>query len=433
MRNKAITLLLTLLLLVGVLAGCTAAKASVNVQSVAVITGYGTAGEFNTSAGVVVAQDEIKIERKEDRKVAELKVTVGQEVKQGDVLFVYDMDEMKLTIEKAELELESLKNSISDYDTRIAELEKEKASAPASEQLSYTVQIQSLQADKKEAQYNVTVKEKDLENLKATSESGEVLSPIDGRVQAINENGGYDNTTGEALPYISLIQSGDYRVKGKINELNRNEFYEGMQVILRSRVDATQTWTGTITQIDQNNPESKTSGYYYGGNDDTTNSSTYPFYVALDSTDGLMLGQHLFIEPNEGQSETKDGLWLDASYLVGSEEEGFSVWAADKHDKLEKRSIQVGEYDEMLNAYEITGGLAPEDYIAFPAEDLEEGAPVVKNDTASGDNNGNIDNGMIDNGGTVDDGMIDNGGMIDDGMIEGGEDGGVVIDPAFGG
>lgn len=402
MRNKAITLLLALLLLVTILSGCAAAKASVNVQSVAVITGYGTAGEFNTSAGVVVAQDEIKIERKEDRKVAELKVTVGQEVKKGDVLFVYDMDEMKLTIEKAELELESLKNSITDYDSRIAELEKEKASASASEQLSYTVQIQSLQADKKEAQYNVTVKEKDLENLKATSESGEVLSPIDGRVQAINENGGTDNSTGETLPYISLIQSGDYRVKGKINELNRSDFYEGMQVILRSRVDTAQTWTGTITQIDQSNPESNTSTYY-GDSDETTNSSSYPFYVALDSTDGLMLGQHLFIEPNAGQNETKDGLWLDASYLVGSEEEGFSVWAADKHDKLEKRSVQVGEFDETLNTYEITDGLTTEDYIAFPADDLEEGAPVVKNDTTTSDNN----DGSIDNGGDEDGGVAD--------------------------
>ena len=168
MKNKLTVLLLTLVLLVGLLAGCSGEKATVNVQSVAMITGYGTAGAFNTCAGVVVAQNEIKIERKDDRKVAELRVAVGQEVKTGDVLFVYDMDEMKLTIEKAELEIESLKNNITDFDTRVAQLEKEKANAPASEQLSYTVQIQSLQADKKEAQYNLTVKEKELEALKET-------------------------------------------------------------------------------------------------------------------------------------------------------------------------------------------------------------------------------------------------------------------------
>ena len=406
MKNKVTVLLLTLVLLVGLLAGCGSEKATVNVQSVAMITGYGTAGAFNTCAGVVVAQDEIKIERKDDRKVAELKVKVGQEVKTGDVLFVYDMEEMKLTIQKAELEIESLKNNLADFDTRVAQLEKEKASAPASEQLSYTVQIQSLQADKKEAQYNLTVKEKELEALKETGDSGEVLSPIDGKVQSINENGGTDSTTGEALPYISLIQNGDFRVKGKINELNRDDFYQGAQVILRSRADSSQTWTGTITEINQNNPDNGNSGGYSYGGDDTTQSSSYPFYVALDSTDGLMLGQHVYIEPNDGQNDGADGLWLDASYLVDSGDGGFFVWAADKHDKLEKRAVTTGSYDELLNRYEITEGLGAEDYIAFPAEDLQEGAPVVKNDQTDDNTEPSIDNGGFDNGGVIDGGFV---------------------------
>ncbi len=39
--------------------------------------------------------------------------------------------------------------------------------------------------------------------------------------------------------------------------------------------------------------------------DDTTSSSTYPFYVTLDSSDGLMLGQHVYIEMDEGQEERR--------------------------------------------------------------------------------------------------------------------------------
>ncbi len=337
---------------------------------------------------------------------------------------------MKLTIEKAMLEIESLKNNITDFDSRVAQLEREKASAPASEQLSYTVQIQSLQADKKEAQYNLTVKEKELESLKATSESGEVLSPIDGKVQAINENGGTDNTTGQPLPYIALIQDGDYRVKGKINELNRSEFYEGARVVLRSRADSTKTWAGTISKIDQNNPESNNkSSWSYGENDDTTNSSSYPFYVSLDSTDGLMLGQHVYIEQDAGQGETGDGLWLDASYLVGSEEEGFSVWAADKHDKLEKRSVKTGTFNAELNQYQITDGLAPEDYIAFPADDLEEGAPVVKNDTADEPTDAPVDEPNMEPGNLVDGGDLPEGGLD---LVEGIE-GSVCTLPVSGG
>ena len=88
MKKQRMTLLLISVLLLGLLTGCGSTKAPVNVQSVAMITGYGMAGEFNACAGVVIAQNEIKIERDENRKVQELKAQVGQEVKKGDVLFV---------------------------------------------------------------------------------------------------------------------------------------------------------------------------------------------------------------------------------------------------------------------------------------------------------------------------------------------------------
>ena len=35
------------------------------------------------------------------------------------------------------------------------------------------------------------------------------------------------------------------------------------------------------------------------------------FYVNLDSSEGLMLGQHVYIEPDEGQDEKKSGIWLN--------------------------------------------------------------------------------------------------------------------------
>lgn len=398
---KKCWLVVSLLLVAALFAGCGPELPSVNVQSVSMITGYGSAGEFNVCAGVAVAQDEVKIERDESRKVKELKVKAGQEIREGEVLFVYDTEEMQLTIDKARLEIEQLKNSVTDYDTQIAQLEKEKGRAPASEQLSYTVQIQSLQADKKEAQYNITVKERELETLEASSENGEVLSPADGKVQTINENGGYDNMTGEPLPYISIIRSGAYRIKGTINELNRAEYYEGMPVRIRSRADATQTWTGMIEQIDMDSPgqNNNNNGWYYGATDDMTNSSNYPFYVSLDSTDGLMLGQHVYIEPENGQQGADDELWLSADYVVMADTDGYYVWAADDDDRLERRTVQVGGFDEERNAYLITDGLGADDYIAYPDETAQKGAPVVRNDDFTASDGGEDFFGDNDNDG----------------------------------
>jgi len=378
MKQRIAAIALVLLLTLTLLAGCGNDLPAVYVQSVRDVMGYGAMGEFNLCAGVVVARNEIKIERDENRKIAELKVEPGQDVSAGDVLFSYDMDEMQLTIDKAVLEIEQLKNSVTDLETQIAELEKEKSYASESDQLSYTVRIQTLQTNKKETEYNITVKERELETLKTTVGNGEVTSPITGRVKAINENGGYDDYTGMPLPYITLIEAGAYRVKGKVNELNRGDFFVGQSVVVRSRSDASMLWTGVIAEIDSSPEEENSNGYYYYGySDEMTSSSSYPFYVDLDDMDGLLLGQHVYIEPEGGQTEEKTGLMLDASYVFGSEEEGFFVWAANGKGEIEKRRVTVGAFDDFMYQYEILDGLTAEDRIAFPDDTVQEGAPVT--------------------------------------------------------
>lgn len=409
MKKRLIAGALALMLLVCGLSGCSEQLPAVYVQSVSQIMGYGTMGANNFCAGVVVAQNEVKIERDENRKVAELKVEVGQSVTAGDVLFVYDTDEIQLTIDKAELEIEQMKNSIKDYDEQIKQLEKEKKNAPESEQLAYTVNIQTLEASKKETEYNITVKQRELQQLKENAGSGAVTAPIDGKIKAINENGGYDEMTGQPLPYITLIQSGAYRVKGKVNELNLSEFYVGQSVIVRSRADESQTWTGTIAQLDTAPESSGNNGMNYFGSgvsDEMTSTSSYPFYVDLDTVDGLLLGQHVFVEPNYGQNEQADGLSLYADYVLGSEEEGYYVWAANEDDKIEKRSITVGSFDEMLYCYVITGGLTADDRIAYPEESIQEGAPVTDTMPEPSEMEPNGDgesNGGMENTGVVDD------------------------------
>lgn len=380
--KRKIGTVLALLLLPLMMSGCGKDLQSVYVQPVSVITGYGSLGEFTVTAGVVTARGEVDIRRDESRTVAQCNVEAGQEVSVGDVLFTYDMEAMQLQLDKAELEIEQMRNSVTDLTAQIAQLEKDKTSAAESDQLSYTVQIQSLETDKKETEYNIGVKERELETMRAAAENAEVTSPIDGRVKSVNEDG-TDPNTGELLPYISLLEEGAYRVKGKINELNRDSLYIGMPVVLRSRSNGSMTWSGTVAEIDTENPESdNNSGYYYGYTEEMTSSSSYPFYIDLDSTEGLMLGQHVYIEP--AGAETSEGLWLDASYVVATET-GNYVWAADENGKMEKREVTIGQRDETLWQFEILDGLSLTDSIAYPSDDIREGAPAV-NGTYVGDN-----------------------------------------------
>ena len=96
----------------------------------------------------------------------------------------------------------------------------------------------------------------------------------------------------------------------------------------------------------------------------------------LDNTDELLLGQHVYIEPAGGQEE-HTGLNLYGAYILDSGEEGYYVWAASDSNRIEKRPVTVGAYDEFTGAYEILGGLSGTDRIAYPDGTVQEGAPVT--------------------------------------------------------
>ena len=154
---------------------------------------------------------------------------------------------------------------------------------------------------------------------------------------------------------------------------------------IRSRVDDGRTWTGTLSGIDWENPvKNDNNGVYISSSssDEMTQSSKYPFYIELDNTDGLILGQHVYIEPDNGEDEAEEpaGPMLPMYYLAYEDDGAPYVWAEGSGGKLEKRSVTLGVMDEMTGAYEITGGLTEDDYIAFPEEGLEEGRPTERYD-----------------------------------------------------
>ena len=355
---------------------------TVAVQSVSMLAGIGAYGIQDRYSGMVVAQQTQEINKQEDRTVKELKVSVGDTVKKGDVLFTYDVDEMKLAIDTGKLELEKIQNSITSTNKQIAQLEKDKAKAAQSDQLSYSIEIQSLQADVKEYEYQLQTKTVAQELLEKTLGNVDVLATIDGVVQSINDGTQSDDDYGTgSSAYIVLMETGNYRIKGTINEMNRAAMIgmEGQRLIIRSRVNASDIWYGKLDKVDTENPVQRDNDYYYGG-DENSQSTNYPFYVSLDNSDGLMMGQHVYIELDQGQAEQKTGIWLP-SYFIDLDG-GAYIWAATAKDKLEKRTVKLGDYDKDLDQYEVLEGVAASDYIAIADVSLREGMPVTRYDEA---------------------------------------------------
>ena len=292
--------------------------------------------------------------------------------------FGTDTNVVTIITRERNLELEKIGNSISNLNSQIAALTTEKKNAPAGEQLSYTTQIQELQTNVKQEEYNYKVKELEVNRTKKSLESSTVTSTIAGIIQEINPDPSYDNYSGEKQAFMSILSTGKYRIKGKISEQNIGELQPGMAVTVRARNNQEEIWKGSVDVIDTEKPESSSQSEMYSGSDSSARATKYPFYVTLETSDGLMLGQHVYIEPGNGVNT--EGLHLMTAYIVDTDGKEPYVWVANEKDRLEKRKVKLGAYDEEQDTWEITEGLKETDYIVWPDGECKEGAAVQKNE-----------------------------------------------------
>ena len=372
--KKWIVLCLALAMVLS-LAACGEAENAVYVQSVKDLMNMGGIAPGDKFPGIVVSENITEINKDEQMVVQELFVREGDDVTEGQKLFAYDTQQMQLSLNKQQLELEQAEATIENYKEQIKELERDRNNA--SNKLEYTIQIQSLEVDLQEAEINIKAKRDSVAQAEALLQNAVVFAPVDGRIQSISENG-MDNY-GNPLPYITIQKTGSYRIKGTLGELQRGAIMEGARLEVLSRTDGS-IWAGTVSLIDYENPtQGNGNEMYYGmATDELTSSSKYPFYVELDSTEGLILGQHVYLQLETQAAETPAGPAISSTFIAYEEDGSTYVWA-DKNGKLEKRTVSLGEYNMMNDTYEILSGLTEDDFIAFP--DLElcvEGAPTTK-------------------------------------------------------
>ena len=370
------------------LTGC-GAKTQVNVEQASMLTTAVTSSD--KFAGVVVSENVIEIERDTEQKIEVLHVAVGDTVRVNEKLFEYDTDTLSLTIDKQQLEMDKLTRQITDLNTQVKNLEKQikdldskikkekdkKVKAEYENQRStLDLQLRSVKADHTQATYDKQTLQAEITYNKNMLKNAVVRSPIKGTVRAINENG---------TPYITIQQAGAFQVKGTLNELSLNAgIMEGVGVTILSRVDPTQFWTGVVTLVDYNAGGSNEQDGMYGGMTDGMSTATsYPFYITLDNTDGLLLGQHVYIQISAA-AIGDDLLRIPEGYvmdIVMDEETCLTtatVWAVNMETgTLTKTTVTLGEYDPTYGTYVILEGITAESYLADPADaGVKEGAAV---------------------------------------------------------
>ncbi len=359
---------------------------AVFVDSVSMLAGLGTGtGVVTRYAGVVEPEETWSAKLEGEKTVAKTYVKEGDEVKVGDVLFTYDTSDDQEKLEQNKIEMERRENENATLKVALEKARKEEQKASAEEKLDYNATI---------LEYELSIKQNENENKTAVREneqleeaiaSADVVSELDGIVKSItNPDSANMYDSGNSENYITIMTVGSYRVKAMINEQHIGDISEGDSMLAFSRVDGT-SWAGSIVEINTEKGETNQQDSYYSDDTSDNGSSTnYPFYVELEDSEGLILGQHVYLEPDVGQGEAKDGIWLPDYYFETEENGNAWVWAASARNQLERRSVKLGEYDDEMFTYEVLEGLDEDDYITAPTDDLAEGLPVSYIDYSDG-------------------------------------------------
>ena len=375
MKMKQNVIALGAALILG-LTGC-GGQTQVNVEQAGMLaTAAAISDKF---AGVVVSENVVEIDRDAEKQIEELYVSVGDEVRINEKLFEYDTDTLSLTVDKQELELDKLEQQIKDLTTQKKNLENQiKKEKDKSVKATLELQLRSVSADLTQATYDKNALQTEIKYNKSMLTNAAVRSPIKGTIRSINENGS---------PYITIQQAGSYQVKGVLNELSLNAgIMEGVGVTILSRTDPTVFWTGVVSLVDYNSADSNEYDEMYGGGYDTgmSTSTSYPFYISLDNTNGLLLGQHVYIQISAA-ALSDELLRIPEGYImdVTMDEETWlttgTVWGVDMETlELVKTTVTLGEYDPTYGTYVILDGITAESYLADPAADgVKEGASVT--------------------------------------------------------
>ena len=336
---------------------------NIYVQKVSTI--IGSSYTENRYSGVVESSETVDINQDGNKSITDMYVKAGQKVSKGDKLFSYDTTEAANSIAQKKLDIEAQNNEIQAQNNTIADYKAELNKG--GDKVEIQARINDASYAIRQAQNTIKATQTEIEQLNKQIENSIVLSTIDGIIKEVNKDGGTDES-GNQKPLVSITQTTDFRVKGSISEMGT--ISEGTSVIVRSRVNEDQIYKGTVTKV-ETDPQSNSNNNFNGA-DSSESASKYPFYVSLDNNKGLMLGQHVYIEADNGQSTKKKGIWLDASFIVSDDNGNSYVWVSER-GKLKKRKVELGKTDEETFATKIKSGLSVDDYIAWADDSYSEG------------------------------------------------------------
>ena len=348
----------------------------------------------NVYAGIVVTQGEVTVNNDDGNRISDYYVKEGDTVTVGTPLFKYDVNALQDSLTSKEIARDRAKIALESAQKARDDAQKALNEADSGARAAAELTLRDSELALEEARLTFEKAEKAVTEASDKINNATVLSEIDGTVSKVTkaDYGNQSSTDSESSQMggavITIEKSGNLQVKLSLGELDFNSIEDGMEVTVQSRTDESKTWTGTIRKaVLTENTDSKES---------SESQQTNLAYVTLDTSDGMVSGQHVKVTRKTDEKEDKR-IFIDPSYIVDAGKSSPYVWADDGTGLLEKRKVELGEKDSE-GKYEILSGLGLTDAIVLPSDDLAVGMsckigdPSAEASTASGAETGEAGN-----------------------------------------
>ncbi|HQZ11949.1 MAG TPA: efflux RND transporter periplasmic adaptor subunit [Devosia sp.] len=333
----------------------------------------GNIEETVLATGTIEASSLVNVGAEVSGRIESLNVTLGDEVKTGDVIAQIDSLNQENAVRAAEA---ALANMQAQRDIQSANAEQADATRARAEQLhtqklmsdadyqtavlagkTSAGQLAAINAQITQAQISVETANLNLQRTK-------IVAPADGTVVAIAVQVGQSINANNAAPTIVKIANLDQMlVKAEISEADVPKVKPGQQVYLTILGDPKNRITATLRAIepapdsilnDSTSSSSSTTAIYYNGLFDVPNPD-HRLRISMTAQVTIVLNAANDVVTIPASVLTRQG--PDGSYGVG-------VWNAAA-DKVEPRRITVGLNNKITA--EVTSGLSDGDLVVTSA------------------------------------------------------------------
>lgn len=345
--------------------------------------------------GTVIAESTRDIAPSAAGQLKDFNVKVGDQVNAGDKLGTISSDQIASTVAKAQnnvskqqLQLTTLQNSLSNAQSQLAAAQADLNDAKAQLATAKTEDIKALNDRINSDQNQITSQtnsianfqnqiasqkisisdaQNDLNSSIAQRNSLDIISPINGVVTTVSKGTG--DSVQQGTTVLSVVDPASYKIKVSVDELDIAKVKSGAVTQITFGALKDKTYTGKVDKVSLVGTT-------------TNNVTTYDVTIALDNTEGVIMGMTASVNIEVASKE--DALVIPAEALVEKDSKKYVMIPNDdsQSSNSQTTSNSNNQGQKVRQAYgsgklvEIKTGLENENYIEV-TEGVTEGQKVL--------------------------------------------------------